>query len=146
MVDSLMTSSENFLRHKSFSSKEGGFKIIINGLSVFTTNVTLDYNYYDSSIQSTGCYCSRCLGITSTRCRIWRRSSGTGPRRTTTRVTPPRTASTPWCSSRAGGRSSACPMASVNLGGMVKHNVEQYFCSRAGNEGPLSFHHHRGGP
>ena len=47
MVDSLMTSSENFLRHKSFSSKEGGYKIIINGLSVFTTNVILDYNHHN---------------------------------------------------------------------------------------------------
>ena len=39
-VDSLMMATENFLKHESYSSKNGGFRVVVNGLLVHREKVT----------------------------------------------------------------------------------------------------------
>ena len=39
-VDSLMMATENFLKHESYSSKKGGFRVVVNGLLVHREKVT----------------------------------------------------------------------------------------------------------
>ena len=39
MVDGLITSTEPFLRHETFTSQPGGFSLVVNGIEIHTKEV-----------------------------------------------------------------------------------------------------------